>query len=357
MTLVAEPPRPRRLGLLLGLLGGALALVVLLAVGTVLVLQALDRQAALEEHATAADRLADAVETATSTAADADDVLALAADPLVPAEAAAALLDERDVAATAIDDADALRGTVTDPLPTADVRALTADLLDSADLVAATERGTRGALDDLLLATRDAAPAFDEAHFEAENQPRIAFRVAADGLADALDGGSGAALATFLEAGRLLAASHDEELAEKAGPLFDLRMAVQAYARSIDGGVMLEFDWAPTVNGYGSGNSYGGTSYWVSDHGGYATITLSDSVARMWPGAGVMALVTHEVGHAILSRPDCYDLYFGSEFDLGNEESWATAWAIGMGQTADGSGESIYGRPPSGLVALSQQCR
>ncbi len=32
-------------------------------------------------------------------------------------------------------------------------------------------------------------------------------------------------------------------------------------------------------------------------------------------------------------------------------------WAIGMGYTADGSGESIYGRPPDALIQLSTQCR
>jgi len=119
--------------------------------------------------------------------------------------------------------------------------------------------------------------------------------------------------------------------------------------------VLLDFDWAVTVNGYGTGGSYGGTSYWWSDRGGYATITLSDSVASMWPGAGVQSLVAHEVGHAILSK--CTDLFFGTEYEAAGEEPWATAWAIGMGYTADGSGESIYGRPPDALIQIAAQCR
>jgi len=134
-------------------------------------------------------------------------------------------------------------------------------------------------------------------------------------------------------------------------------MAVQEFARTMAGGVLVQFDWAPTVNGYGLNGSYGGTSYWNTADGGQATITLSDSVALQWPGAGVQALVVHEVGHAILSRADCYPLFFESDLYAGDEEPWATAWAIGQGYTADGSGESIYGRPSDALIALSQQCR
>lgn len=320
-------------------------------------MQAIERQNALGAHEASVADVEAALDSATEAVDESDAVLALAVDPLVPATAAEDLDAALDPTAAAAAEAGDLRERDPDPLSTDDIRALTADLDAAADRVAATEAELLDALDALLLATREAAPAYDEALFEAENAPRIEFREATALLEYAEGEQTDEFLAAYLDAGRVLAASHEEELAEKAGPLFDARMAAQAYARSIDGGVMLEFDWAPLVNGYGSGGSYGGTSYWVSDHGGYATITLSDSVARMWPGAGVMALVTHEVGHAILSRPDCYDLYFGSEFDLGDEEAWATAWAIGMGQTADGSGESIYGRPPDGLIALSQQCR
>jgi hypothetical protein len=152
-------------------------------------------------------------------------------------------------------------------------------------------------------------------------------------------------------------ASHAEEIAEKAGPLLDRRLAVQAFARALAGGVILEFDWATTVNGQGTGGSYGGTSYWFSADGGYATVTLSDSVATMWPGAGVQAPAVHEVGHAILARTDCNTLFFDSEFTEGGEEPWATAWAIGQGHTADGNGESIYGRPPDALIDMSTECR
>jgi len=132
---------------------------------------------------------------------------------------------------------------------------------------------------------------------------------------------------------------------------------VQDFARSLSGGVLLEFDWAPVVNGYGTGGSYGGTSYWTTADGGQATITLTDSVAAQWPGDGVQALVVHEVGHAILARRDCNELFFESDLYPGEEESWATAWAIGLGYTADGSGESVYGRPSDALIALSAACR
>ena len=53
-----------------------------------------------------------------------------------------------------------------------------------------------------------------------------------------------------------------QELAEKAGPLLATRLEIEAYARSISGGVLLDFDWAPFVAGTGGDAGIGGTATW-----------------------------------------------------------------------------------------------
>lgn len=315
-----------------------------------------DRLVAQGRAETASTALDRALDELTPTLGAGDEALALAADPLLPAAEVAELRDAVGPADDVRADG-AARLEEPEPFWAADIRAL-ADARDAAaERIRDGDADVERHLDDLVAATVAASTEVDALNVEAENQPRIAFRLARDALPVVDETQLPTSLAAYLDAAHGLEASHAEELAEKQGPLFDLRMAAESFARSLSGGVMLEFDWAPLVNGYGDDGSYGGTSYWVSDHGGYATITLSDSVAEMWPGAGVQALVAHEVGHAILSRPDCYHLFFDSDLYAGEEESWATAWAIGYGYTADGSGESIYGRPSDALIALSQQCR
>lgn len=93
----------------------------------------------------------------------------------------------------------------------------------------------------------------------------------------------------------------------------------------------------------------------VASDGGYSTITFSDSVAFLWGvNPAVASLVAHQVGHSITSK--CYELYRSSFGE--NDELWATAWALGMGYTLDGNGESKYGIHPSrDLIELSAQCR
>lgn len=356
---VPPPARGRRRVVVLVL--AALAVAAVLVVAGVLIVQAIDRAGALEEHAEAVERTEETIASAQPVLDEAALVVKLGDDPLVPDDAVAGLTDAWAQAETAAADAADAVAAPTDPLETAEVRDLVARLDRSATrLTAAADRVVAG-LDALLLATHAASADADAAWPEGENEPRIAFRLAAADLEPTRGavppGRRGEVLATYLAAGAALAASHDTELDEKRGPLFDARMAVQRFARRIAGGVMLEFDWKRLVSGYGENGSYGGTSYWVSDHGGYATITLSNSVAELWPAAGVKALVAHEVGHAILSRPDCYRLYFESDLYPGDEESWATAWAIGRGHDADGSGESVYGRPSNALIALSKKCR
>jgi hypothetical protein len=343
--------------LLIGLIAGAVAFIVLVVVGVLVAMSVIDRQNAIAEHRVAAAALTDAVEASEAAVAEADQVLSVATDPLLDVAAVGALTSERDAAAEALDAAASVVGVDPEPLDADGVRALSADVRAASAEVGGDDESVLAALDALVSATVGAAAGVDAANLEAENQPRIAFRTAVDDLDLVAVEQTAEYLVTYLDAAHALEASHAEEIAEKAGPLLDRRLAVQAFARSLSGGVLLDFDWAVTVNGYGTGGSYGGTSYWFADDGGYATITLSDSVATMWPDAGVQALVAHEVGHAILARDDCNALFFESEFAAGGEEPWATAWAIGLGYTADGSGESIYGRPADALITMSAECR
>jgi len=335
--------------LLIGLIAGGLAFVILIVVGIVVGVGIVDRNAALAEHDEVSTELAGYVDDSAAAIAEADQVLAVASDPLLPVDPVAAVTTERDAAAAALAEAEPLLAADVDELDPEGIRALSASLRTASTDVRADDEHIRTAVQNLILATFDGAAAVESANFSAENEPHLAFRAA---LGDQV---SVDALVAYLDAAHALEASHAEEIAEKSGPLLDRRLQVESFARSIVGGVLLDFDWAVTVNGYGTGGSYGGTSYWWSDEGGYATITLSDSVASMWPGAGVQSLVAHEVGHAILSK--CTDLFFGTEYEAGGEEPWATAWAIGMGYTADGNGESIYGRPPDALIQLATQCR
>ena len=96
-----------------------------------------------------------------------------------------------------------------------------------------------------------------------------------------------------------------------------------------------------------------GTATWNTIRGGFSTITLSNSVAENWPSADARALVAHEVGHSITSK--CSDL-FDSADQAANEE-WATAWAIGMGHTAEGNGVQAYGYPSQDMIDRAMACR
>ncbi len=160
------------------------------------------------------------------------------------------------------------------------------------------------------------------------------------------------ALIAYVAAATQLRASNQAELEEKAGPLLDRRVAAEAFARSLAGGILLDFDWAPIVNGYGTGGTVGGLATWTTDHGGSANITLSDSVAEQWPSPLSQALVAHEVGHAVSVR--CSDR-FDAQSRAANE-AWATAWAISRGFTGDGNGVSIYGPPPQELIDAAATC-
>jgi hypothetical protein len=125
---------------------------------------------------------------------------------------------------------------------------------------------------------------------------------------------------------------------------------VEAYARSISGGVLLDFNWQPIVIGYsmaGTATIESAPPYY------YSTITLTNSIASNWGDTVPMSLVTHEVGHAITSK--CMDL-FNSAFG-GDYERWATAWAMSWGWPAGASGADSYGVPSDDQVAIAGTCR
>lgn len=329
----------------------------------------------------ATGELATAQATARSALADADETLETAGlveialpAAYAPAEPLAAL-DEAAIELGAVTDDAAAPGAIgrapdslaTAPFRIGELERAAADLRAEADAFADEQRDVEGLADELTaaaIATQDAgdalsaevavaASAFDTAHLQAANQPRIAFREASAGVGG-WSAGLPDQLTAYVAAAQALEASQAAELAEKAGPLLDRRLAAEAFARSLAGDTMLDFDWAPIVYGFGANGSYGGYTVWTTADGGYSTIALSNSVAELWgSNPDVSSLVAHEVGHAITSQ--CYDLYAGS--GAPNEEAWATAWAIGSGYTGDGNGESIYGRPSDALIALSTQCR
>ena len=219
----------------------------------------------------------------------------------------------------------------------------------------ATVASVDAAAPALFASTRAAAERLQAENPSARSTDLVAFRSAADAVATRQDVTLEAsdALVAFVSAASQLRASNQAELDEKAGPLLDQRLAAEGFARSLAGDVLIDFDWAPIVNGYGNGGTVGGLAAWIPDSGGYATITLSDSVAAFWPSELSQALVAHEVGHAVSVR--C-----GDRFDASTRaanEAWATAWAISRGFTGDGNGVSIYGSPPQELIDAAATCR
>lgn len=200
-----------------------------------------------------------------------------------------------------------------------------------------------------------AAGAFEAAHLSAKNDDIIALRDAASSASRAavLDDTAVSTFVALQDAAAQVIASEQAELAEKAGPLQGARVEIEAFARSLAPGVLLEFDWNPIVNGAGENGSMGGLTTWWWDEPDRAVIELSNSVAEQWPADRSKALVAHEVGHAISVK--CEEMYDSSTQD--SIEKWATAWAIGMGFTDDANGVWAYGYPPQSYIDASYGCR
>lgn len=207
----------------------------------------------------------------------------------------------------------------------------------------------------LLTTAASAAAAHEAAHISARNDDVIALREAATTASAiaTIDDDAVTAFSALQAAASQLIASEDAELAEKSGPLMGARLEIEAFARSIAPGVLLEFDWAPIVNGVGYNGSMGGYTTWWWDDPGRATIQLSNSVAEQWPADRSKALIVHEVGHAISVK--CADMYDASTQD--SIEKWATAWAISMGYTDDANGVWAYGYPPQNYIDAAAGCR
>ena len=332
------------------------------------------RTDAAQELQTALEHLDSITPIAANHVVIANDTLAAAADGYVGAEQRSALASARDALAIAFDaeagfdatvptvrerpsgvpELDAAAAELTDDIPEL-TAALTALAPVSADLAEQT-LAVSAAGDALIATVVPNAEALLAVNYSAANLVHIDYVSMVDNLPASLIWGDelAPALASYFTAAQALQASNASEEAQKAGPLYAQRVAVEAFARSIAGGVLLDFDWAPVVNGYGGGLSYGGMSTWNTAPPGYSTMTLSNSVAGLWGvNSAVASLVAHEVGHSITSK--CYDL-FRTSF-ASQDEVWATAWAIGLGYSEGGSGESIYGRPSDEQIALSTQCR
>ena len=112
----------------------------------------------------------------------------------------------------------------------------------------------------LFASTRAAADRLQAENPSARSTDVVAFRAATDAVAARQDvtPESSDALVAFVSAASQLRASNQAELDEKAGPLLDQRLAAEGFARSLAGDVLIDFDWAPIVNGYGSGGTVGG---------------------------------------------------------------------------------------------------
>ena len=231
-----------------------------------------------------------------------------------------------------------------------------AESMDSASAsAAASVDAVRTTGVSVLTAAAEAAGAFETAHPSTRNAAVIALRGAAsDALAvTEVDDAAAAAYVALQQAATEVVSAENAELAEKAGPLQNARLEVEAFARSLAPGVLLEFDWAPLVNGAGDNGSMGGYTTWWWDDPGRAVIQLSDSVAEQWPAERSRALVAHEVGHAISEK--CEGMYDSSTQD--SIEKWATAWAISMGFTDDANGVWAYGYPPQNYIDAAAGCR
>ena len=143
----------------------------------------------------------------------------------------------------------------------------------------------------------------------------------------------------------------------KQDPAYPVRAQIEEYARSIAHGVTLDFEWHQEVSGRGE-DWYSGTAQYRYEDGGWATIDLNFTIQEGWADGDVdaRAVVTHEVGHTQVVRPECKPLFDGPVFNE-DDEMWATAWAISMGFDVGGSGIEAYGRPSDEQIAVAGQCR
>ena len=371
-------PRRRRTGLILGLVSGA---VVVAALGAVQLGANLRYDEAADKYRATAqstgqsvDAVTEATEELTSATDAASLLISANTGVLIGADGTADLAAAIEQATTVTTDAEDTLSTEIEPAgekpgwfwelfgastqlddERRDVDELGAELDSEAPKVAeATETVTETGV-ALLSAASEAAGPFETAHISAKNDAVIALRDAASAASavTVIDSAAVDSFTALQAAADDVVASEKAELAEKAGPLLSARLEVEAFARSLAPGVLLEFDWNRIVNGVGEGGSMGGLTTWWWGGADRAVIELSDSVARQWPSYSSKSLVAHEVGHAISVK--CEDMYDSSTQD--SIEKWATAWAISMGYTDDANGVWAYGYPPQSYIDAAAGCR
>jgi hypothetical protein len=236
-------------------------------------------------------------------------------------------------------------------------RASTKSLSDAERPLRASTDALRTAASTAVSTAADRAAAAEGANVPADNEAVLDVRAAVDQVkqrASPFQPRVSGDYAALVQAVQKLEQSHATTLAAESGPLEQSRLDLEAFARSLAPGILMDFEWSDLVNGKGESNGYlsAETSWWY-DRGGYATIRLSNSIAQDWPSDSAHAIVAHEVGHAITIR--CRTMY--DTTDATTAEAWATAWAISMGFTDDANGTSAYGSPPDSLVQTAAGCR
>lgn len=376
---VPSTPRRSRRGLVSLILGG-IALIAIMAITQTAASLGYDSAetayVAAAAEASAAQTKLRADDEALVVASDATETIIAVESEAIPVPAALeeAASTARDVADEATAVADELLRTEIPPVgdkpawfwelfgatahldqQEADVARLSVDMDTAAADAAEAYRGLTESGTSLVVSAGESAAGFEAAHVSARNDAVVALRdAAADATATTtIDSSAAETYSALQDAASQVIATERAEMDEKAGPLLTTRLEIERFARTLAPGVLLEFDWAPIVNGAGADGSMGGYTTWWWDDPGRATIELSNSVAEQWPAERSKALVAHEVGHAISVK--CQGMYDASTQD--SIEKWATAWAIGMGFTDDANGVWAYGYPPQNYIDAAAGCR
>lgn len=253
---------------------------------------------------------------------------------------------------------DAASGSMEDQID--DLEGVAAEAGANDDAVAAAVEATSGAETTYFGALAAAGQATIDAHPATSYEARFHLADLIDQASDTVlvAGRNGDLVDSMAAAEDAVAAAEATELAERADPALAVRKEIEAYANSISRGVQLDIDWAPEVSGLGEG-WFSGTAQYMYDHDGWAIIMLNYPIAEGWNDGyndfDAKAVVTHEVGHTQVLRPECEKIFRSPVFG-GDDEMWATAWAIAQGFDTDGSGIQAYGRPSDEQIAAAAQC-
>ncbi|WP_426625461.1 hypothetical protein ACPPVW_05200 [Leifsonia sp. McL0607] len=217
------------------------------------------------------------------------------------------------------------------------------------------EKSASAVYGELAAHAQEALTASPSATFESRLTLQHVMKLGDAGVTSSRFGGEG--LVQLVEAIDGVQAAHAAGEAAKQDPAYPVRAQIEEYARSIARGVPLDFEWHEQVSGLGAG-WYSGTAMYRETDGGWATIDLNFTVQEGWTAGDVdaKAVVTHEVGHAQVVRPECRPLFEGPAFNR-DDEMWATAWTIGLGFDVMGAGIEAYGRPSDEQIAVAAQCR